>query len=180
MSDRPAIRKHEEIHGVSYGVPDELMPAFVAEVVQTRQGTNDGQALAWFGVLANGQGIGRWLQHPPPVAQREWAQRLVRLLRTQLAAATGGAWLVALCDWNEATSAYDNAMLLWKDRDGDIPFTVEIDLGRMATDPRQPNHLEVAFKAWVRYAEQLLEAGITAEHTSRFALGERSPADTQH
>lgn len=179
MSDRLVIHQHEAIHGVDeIGVDDALLPLMIEEVVQDRGDTAD-KSLTWYAVRRNGSGTGRWIGHKASLEAHQWAMDLVRHANRQLSAATGGTWLVALTDWNPArmpSPCYDSGLLAWKDRDGDIPFTVEFDMGRLDHRlSRRDGLLEVAWKAWVRYAEQLLEAGIKAEQTSRFALGERSP-----
>lgn len=178
MSDRQAIRQNEAIHHVNeIGVDDALLPLMIVEVVQSRSDSTD-KSLVWYAVRRDGSGISRWIGHPAPFEANQWAMDLVRHVNSHLSAATGGTWLVALTDWNPHALAYDSGLLAWKDRDGDIPFTVEFDTGRLDHRlSRRDGLLEVAWQAWVRYAEHLLEAGIKAEHTSRFAQGERSPVN---
>ena len=109
----------------------------------------------------------------PTVEQTLYAKNLCRKLNRELH--LGGMWLTA---WAEPAGAYNvpqRFVLLWKDPDGDVPFTLD-------NDERYAKQLLIPLEEWVSDAEQAWLAwrevnkkmDIRPQDQIKAALGEQS------
>ena len=119
----------------------------------------------------------------PSTSMRDLAIRYMQRLNRDLA--HDGAWIVAWCDVatrpHPIITGFDLPMFtrlvtLWKDRDGDVPFTVDCDDN--LRDLLVPGAIEVlvaqAEEAWQAWVHIEREAGIGPQHKIMRAKGQKS------
>ena len=118
----------------------------------------------------------------PSTAMRDLAIRYMQRLNREVP--HDGAWVVAWCDVatrpHPVIAGLDLPMFtrlvtLWKDRDGDVPFTVDCD--DLLRDLLQPNVVAAltaqAEEAWQSWAHIEREAGIGPQHKIKQAMGQK-------
>lgn len=123
----------------------------------------------------------------PRMSQRDLAIRYMQRLNREVA--HDGAWIVAWCDVAKRphpiivgldVPIFTRMVSFWKDRDGDVPFTVDTD--DLLRDLLEPGAIDVlvaqAEEAWQAVFAIEREAGIGPEHKIKWAQGQR-PRDAR-
>ena len=118
----------------------------------------------------------------PATSMRDLAIRYMQRLNREVA--HDGAWIVAWCDvamrphpviFGLDVPIFTRLVTLWKDRDGDVPFTCDTD--DLLRDLLVPGAVEIlvaqADEAWHTTFGIEREAGIGPEHKIKRALGQR-------
>lgn len=96
---------------------------------------------------------------------------------------TGGGYMLA---WGNPQSeqpdqsgrhCYTKLLIMWKDRDGDVPFTVEIEDFPVFIELHKSKIYEDCYQAWQEWQEFEAAVGIDERHKAPVAQGKRIGED---